>query len=477
MHMKRTKVAPTLIGLVLVCSLSPLALSLTSTSDLGLPDTTSAQKEPQALSKPPGAQEPTSSRLSYSQHLENYHIEIERLEAEAGPWSADLAEQLSGLGEIYQERGQHHEAIAIFERAAHVARVNNGLYSLVQAPIVENLIESLSARGQWDDVYDRQQYLYWLHQRSYGEDDPRMLPLLSKMGKWYINDYAMNAEERDPASLIDAHNIFTNATRIIRKEYGEHDLRMIEPLRGLALTHWYFAAYNAQIVAEVNATRYSSQFGISGIDASYESYLRSRTNTATISLNDTRVPPQLRRYITSPYPYIGGKDAIVKMMEIYSTNPNAPVGAAAKAKMELADWQLMWDKFHSAKALYHDAYALMADEVDNQELTNRFFHNPTALPAISLLESQLDTEVASDATPTANDPESELLHFVLVQYDVSTYGDARNIEFLESFPADNSSNRVRVRRALEATRFRPRIVNGEPVVSKKVVQKFVFPAR
>jgi tetratricopeptide (TPR) repeat protein len=393
--------------------------------------------------------------LRASEKLADYRDAIAQLEAEQGAWGLGLAEQLAGLGQTYQTRGQHRDAIKIFDRAIHVSRINNGLYDLSQVPIIERMVESLKARGRWEEVHERHQYLFWLHKRNFGADDPRMLPVIDRLGKWYINDYALNPERRMMDQLVDAHNLFQHAVNIISGTYGENDLRLIEPLRGLVMSNWFFANYRGEGgTTPLERSHLTRELGV------------DQVNFLTDQHTDNRLTQYLRNN------YADGKRAIEQMVAIYSVSPDARPGAAARAKVELADWEQLFDRRRNAADLYRQAYVELKADEKTRTQAEKLFSQPVALPELEFVESDLE-QPASVRGATDNEA-IEPVNYVLVSFDVNRFGDAENIQVLESSPEDNADYRARVKRSLETTRFRPRLVDGEPVDTQGLTQKFVF---
>lgn len=394
-------------------------------------------------------QDANQRALGQSTRSGDYQQAIARLEAEQGAWGQGLAEQLSGLGKTYQLRGHHRDAIEVFDRAIHVSRINNGLYDLTQVPIVESMLESLKARGLWEQVHERHQYLYWLHKRNFGAEDPRMLPVIDRLGKWYINDYALNPDRRMMDQLVDAHDLFEHAVNIITGTYGQLDLRLIEPLRGLVMSNWFFANYRGETQTTVVER---DQFG------------------RTISMNQVSFPDdqqtnQLMRYLRNNY--ADGKHAIERMVDIYGNSPDAPPGAAAQAKIELGDWEQLWQRNQAASDLYREAYdELIANDATRKQ-AEQIFGRPVALPDLDLVESDLEQ-------PASEGEAAEPMHYVLVSFDVDHLGRAEHINIRDAQPADKREYRTRVKRTLESTRFRPRLVDGEPVATRGLTQKYVF---
>src|SRR5687768_12872737 len=90
------------------------------------------------LAQPEIAATKTQTQLAERRHqaIAELEREIQAIESREGPYSAQLIDPLSSMGSIYQEAGEHLLATAAIEQARHIARVNAGLYSLEQAPLL-----------------------------------------------------------------------------------------------------------------------------------------------------------------------------------------------------------------------------------------------------------------------------------------------------------------------------------------------------
>jgi tetratricopeptide (TPR) repeat protein len=340
------------------------------------------------------------------------------------------------LGLIYQAGGQHQEAVEVFERAVHVQRIGGGLYDLNQVPMLEKLIESNVARGSWEDASKNHQYLYWLHKRNFGDDDPRMLPVIDKLSNWHLNAYALDTSSGLFQHLISAHALFSMAVSIIDTNFGDNDIRLVNALRGLTISNYYLATFNTSATA-----------------SSFES---SFSNNNERKLEKVK----LEQYIINSYN--SGKKAIHRMMDVYSQNPEASASAAVSAKIELADWNLLFGRWHSAIEIYKQAYNELAQSPETMHFTEEFFGQPKALPDLPFIKGNIDS-INSD------------MSYVMVNFDVSEHGRARNITIVESHPEENVRIRSRVRSSLKAAKFRPRFADGQPIMTAGLTHRYVFP--
>ena len=385
----------------------------------------------EAASKP---LEKPKRQLRPSVAIDEYRQRIEDLEAEHGAYGAGIDEQLLALGHALQRRGAHEEAVSLFRRAMLINRVNEGLYSLNQVPMIERMIESQISMNEWEDANDNHEYLFWLHAKNYGEKDPRMLPIIDQLSSWHLQAYIDEKGATLFEHLINATNLYALAVDIISQNFGANDLRLVEALRGLKATNYYLATYSGE---PQEAVVINTGFGGGSVP------------------NERRA--QLDHYRMNSFS--SGKTAITKIMDVYQKNPTSPPAASAKAKVELGDWYMLFNKWHSARETYGEAYrALWDNGATNQEIDEIFGH-PAALPNLPLLDE--DREALADS-------------YVTVSYDVTAFGKARNIKILSAQPEDKVSIRSRVRNVLKRAKFRPRFEDGEPVETTGIVQRFVF---
>jgi tetratricopeptide (TPR) repeat protein len=109
--------------------------------------------------------------------------------AESGLYSPLVREQYQALGSLQQQLGQHESAIATLEKSVHIARVNDGLFTPDQEADVQRIIESLMAVGDTERENDYRSYLFYMQQRAYADDDPRLIAAKLAWADWNLHAY------------------------------------------------------------------------------------------------------------------------------------------------------------------------------------------------------------------------------------------------------------------------------------------------
>ena len=176
------------------------------------------------------------------QSLQYYERLIEELESSGGVYVSQLSEVFSSLGNTYQMLGRHADAIAVFQRSLHITRVNDGLYSLNQVAMIEKMIESNSKLKDWDALNKNYHNLYWISKRHYGENNPEMLALIDRIGRWHLQAYELEPSSASFSHLLNAEQLYNKSVEIIELHSGKYDLRLINALYGIALTNYQIAA-------------------------------------------------------------------------------------------------------------------------------------------------------------------------------------------------------------------------------------------
>lgn len=374
------------------------------------------------------------------QSIAEYERSIEQLMSDFGVYDDRLSEQLLGMGLALRSQGNHDQAIESFERSLHVSKVNAGLHNLQQIPLLELLIESNTAIENWERVDGYHHYMYWVHLRSYGADDPRLIPILERMGRWQLQASGLETGVAPITHLYEAAGAYARAVEIGEKAYGANDPRLLDALYGLALTSYYLAV----AAQSVDVSRSG------GPERSFR-----RRNEQGFARQDLLMRG-----------YREGKNALNQMGQIHASNADTPPEARGLALTLLADWYLLFGRRQSARQAYQDAFnALMASGIAADRVT-QFFSQPKALPTLRVPAQP--TAVSEKIEP------QEPATFAVASFDVTSSGRARNIQIIESQPLDDTSLRRRVRRAIRAMRFRPRMENGMAVESKTVKLRYVI---
>jgi len=365
--------------------------------------------------------------------IENYSSRVAEIESLGGAWDLELTEELTALGRLQQQLGDHRAAITTLTRAMHVSRVNAGLHSLQQVPVVEAMIQSFGELGDWGQVDKYQNYMYFVQRRAYGHEDPRMIPALERLGRWNLEAFSLGFGEPLGGRLSTAQLMFRAATQMVGMHFGRKDERYQTYLRDVARSAYLVSLY-PEYMAELSRPEYRSS----------EDKLRD-------TLFEFGTP--------SARGYMAGSQALEEIVAFHEEEGDSPY-LLAEAITNLADWELIYERRNAAEELYGRAWTILAEQDDSEELFQRLFGQVVAIPSFVELPVNLLLGSSSSRRPRLN------ADYVDVRLDVTDYGAPRNLVVLTEQTEANADQLSRVRREIRQTVFRPLIVDGVPQDSR-----------
>ena len=193
-------------------------------------------------------------------------------------------------------------------------------------------------------------------------------------------------------------------------------------------------------------------------------------------VNDLRLLTPLRGLASGRY----AKSALLRSLEIVDSNPNSDLIDRAQALVDLGDFYITTSEKRNFRTIksqapakmskersqetYLSAWAILQETPETQQLASSLFGSPIRLyprmPPFLYLERTPDDATSGE----------EL--FANLQYDVSEDGRVQQIEVIDK-NVPNKEVRL-VRNILRASRYRPRIDNGELVATEALEIRQLF---
>ena len=394
---------------------------------VALPDTVHAAPEPygkrfrlatggaarvEGIAEPLVATSPTELATMTAKLLQQVEVEEQNL----GPYAPVLAETFGDLSRLLERQGLFDEAQRYRERALHLVRVNEGLYSSRQGPLVRAMLDSLREREAFDELDGRYAYFF----RLYGAGRPPFndvrwaatLEYLSWQREAYLREI-----DRDPRRrLIDL--------------YAEHQA-LLDVL--VAET-----PINAGRLRDASLSFVQTLYLISDLEPPRDLTLSARSDQ--IRREDPRDFDLLRERLENLQRTLRGRGRSI-LTDALALTPASEGDVRAELQLALGDWFLWQGSTSSAK----EAYAALWREVMGTELEDRvasWFADPVPLPQPEAFVLPLDS-VGPPLT---------------ARIDVSESG--RMTGFASTGREDGEVKRLR--RLLRDGRFRPVYRGGVP---------------
>lgn len=359
-----------------------------------------------------------------------YRAAIDKLESFEGAYAGGLPEQLLSLGLSLQRQGRHSEAVDVLKRGVHLARINDGLYSPEQIPLLGAEINSYLAMAQYDKADERQQYMYRVQLRSLDSGEI-MTAALMQHADWQYSAYRLGVGGPTFLRLMNMWDLYRQAVTDIAEREGDYSASLLPPLHGMLKTQYLISEY----AGEPSASGFSSGENFSG------------------SMEQNR----FNRYRAESYKK--GQAVIQAIYDVeQAREDDEPSLAAAEALTMLGDWLLWHEKRDAATEAYTRAFEELAALEDAEQQRERLFGQPVPLPSVDGLQPLPDPVPPEQAD-------------ILLEFGVSSGGRVVDLERVD----DNEANEAlgyRLMRKLRKTRFRPRYADGVPVATDKVSRAY-----
>ncbi len=170
-------------------SISSSLLLLLMISPLSAQET-SAQIEAAAIGAELDAEQKAEQgklrELEISKELKQRQQAINDLQSDQGIYATQLQEAYGDLAALYEELQDFDSAITIYSDALQISRINSGLYSDQQLPIIQSLIDSNSQLRNWEETDDLHELSYHISSRLYAPGERSYLQAAEYYGDWKL---------------------------------------------------------------------------------------------------------------------------------------------------------------------------------------------------------------------------------------------------------------------------------------------------
>jgi len=411
--------------------------------------------------------------------------QIQEILSRDGPYSVELLEPLSRLGLIYQEGEDYALALVTLERAQHIVRINNGLHSLEQVPLLRQLINIEAARGNAEGAWDREQDLLTLLRRH--PDDVRTAPALREIADrqmevlaaviagqrppevilgCYYKEWPTSADGSCTAGskstvvqgmLADAQRNYLDAIAVMLRQglYDSDELHSLEldVLRGVDLMRTRYGAsgrppplvppYIGTSGVEPWRSRMAAVTQLAAWDLPYPDQRPLEGD----SLDDGSDANFATKQAHIMDPYHRGRQSLRRLYAYSSASEGSPL-QQADAVVQLADWDLLYSHNSQAIESYELAHSMLEQDGGEETSVEQLFGPPTpvVLPAFQ-------------PNPLARDETRAETGYIDVEFEITKYGRSRAVEILDDANATHAAKQD-LTALIRSSRYRPRLTEG-----------------
>jgi len=350
-------------------------------------------------------------------NLERQFQQIRDLQESENAFSEKLGEAYLGYGQVLRKAGRLDEARAMYANALHIVKINNGVNSIEQRPMLRAMFEMNYALGNTEKMEENVKRIIWLEKKYPDEKDDYSFDMVVKLGNHFLDRYLYrpNVSEASLLNLNDAARYLDYAV----SRYGGYPMsELFMPYGELALVH--FLRSKIQIEASKPTASDFRQGGLADLKK-----IESRTK------------------FTNSY-----AEASNYLLEyLHKSQREGRDDDTAMAMLSIADLNLLFGRrLHAAK--YYEEAWLYAQKLPAGHDILTAFDGPTELPAFKYSQARDDVSGHYD--------------IVMVPLTLNLDSNGRVNGFASI--ADGAPYPELVKRAKRAARrlvFRPVIENGK----------------
>lgn len=366
------------------------------------------------------------------QSLELQYQKLQQTLAEEDSFSPNLAEDYLSYGLLLKEDDQLEQAIEVLEHAAHIKKVNNGIYSSQQLPALKAQFQIHRTLGNEKAIEETIKHILFVERKNPKGDEDISYDLLVDLGHDYLNSYYQlsGRSQRKMEALLSAKYYLSTALSKYHKKKGIKTSDL--PYGELAMISYLQA--------------------VLGPPPEGESFYDQRD--VTLHTLAARQKMRIESYHSDLY-----RDGVT-WLQHYSLKAKKQNESAqeVRANLAIADFNLLsgkGDPFQYYRQAWEKAQFLEQTEA---EAIN--FEKPVALPKFNYLKPIQSTKY--------NPRYSQ--YTVPVKLTISPKGKVIGVE-QTVFEGELAEQFSKAKSVVRKVRFRPKIVDGQAVAAEGVDYK------
>lgn len=378
--------------------------------------------EAATISDTPIVNLPADLSLSIDRQFEN----ILRLEEELEAFDQRLGESYYAYASSLAKAGRIDEARDMYAKVLHLSKINNGVYSLEQRPILRKMFEIHHLTGDVEEMEAALSQIVWLEKKNPEIKDRYSYDLVLKMAGSYIDLY-YEKPRQDESSLDRVQKAIKHLSYAVRR-YNINLEDEQQPYGDLAFLHYI-----------------SSQINIE-LGRVYRDDFRNRGYS----------PLERPKVLLPSSNYFGRADLALRRYLTKAKVQNS-VEHQVRALRDLGDLNLLYGRIIYAAEFYKLSWEAAA-ELDDDHVLVLAFTKPAQIPEFTY--SQVGRGGKADDRSA----------YVPVNFDLLSSGRVKKVN-TELSESQYPKLAVRARRSAKNLIFRPVIENGKMIASNDVIDE------
>jgi TonB family protein len=398
----------------------------------------------------------------YRGEADTFEALIDSVSEEYGTFAPELIEPLLQLSHTYVQMGDVEQAHEALNRAQHITHRNGGVYSPTQRDILQRKTRLSLQSDDPLEANKQQEFLFFVNTHNF--EDLELLPAYLDIAKWYI----------ETGQYYRSRKILQEAITLIEESVGENDLRMLEPLQliaksrrlqGVCCSEKYLSRIldviesSSDVPADTIAMAYAGLADAYTISGKFDEAASFYSMASQYMSTDQHQGPQMiamskqldRNRIDHMKIFRPNKD----MLNRYRYHPLNR--RSLEEQLALSSQPPQRFVLPLNENTYNVKIRDSLESAENSDQSERLVGNP-----FQFLFKHLKTVLPHslyDGAKLAN-------VFISLEFTVTRTGTIQDIELAES-NAPIKLNRL-MKQVMKKTRYRPALVDGQPVIKHKV---------
>lgn len=445
--------------------------------------------------------------------LEQLHAlraEVENRQYSLGAYNEELLTSLNSLTEALISADAWQEAVAAVEQQIQIVRINDGLYTDAQIPLIAQQLSILAAQKDWSTISDRMTYMLLLLERTESMPVETKLSHIKQMRDWSRLLLTQGPRHLEPNYLLQLQAIEESALKLASTQVLDK-----QTMQSLVYDR---ATAELYIALGIVGTSDTSRQLLSRTEGTESSFLRRGQPLVTVSDIESVYGPRTNTVIERSHRMVMARhqQMITSLADPMADDPEQALvhletsdpEQAGMIKLFQGDSVLLRQQYElrtgrhtgpergsssagSAVKYYEEAWALLLAAGYSDEQLNAYFACPALLPLSQFSPKLADaTGQGPDSCTTGTDNIINVQDAAVVrggvpglryenmqdlglmtaaegvkavlQFSIGMNGQPDRIRIISAEP-ENTGSRIRGKQALETLQFRPALRDGRPV--------------
>ena len=363
--------------------------------------------------------------------LESQFQQIQSLIKTEDAYSPKLGEEYLSYGLLLKRAGRVDEAREMIVDALHISKVNDGVYSIEQRPMLRALFETNLLLGKSEELVDNFEKIVWLEKKNPSQIGTYSFDLALKLGHHFLDRYKIQTIRSNLSLefLDSSARYFSYAVR----QYGRTSIdELLMPYGELSEVHFY----RSKLVQRISSQSGFSSFGRR--DSSFDRLDRRPANFTEDTFSKTEFYAKL---------HFTKAQAEENQQQIVS------------ALLALGDANLLFKRKKSAASYYKIAWQESLKLTPDDPIRLSLGH-PVRLPAFNYALEEKEEPKRQGASYA----------YLPVNVNIDVNGKVTGVEE-NVVGASSNKEASRARRIIKNSTFRPVIENGELTATAKHQEK------